>query len=83
MPTEHTTPDPITLNRLLARMADAGCEYAFMECSSHAIHQHRIGGLTFAGGIFTNLTRDQLDYHKTPCRPRPSPSPTPTTATAW
>ena len=65
VPTEHTTPDPITLNRLLARMADAGCEYAFMECSSHAIHQHRIGGLTFAGGIFTNLTRDHLDYHKT------------------
>lgn len=61
----HTTPDPITLNRLLSEMVEAGCEYAFMECSSHAIHQHRIGGLTFAGGIFTNLTRDHLDYHKT------------------
>lgn len=61
----HTTPDPITLNRLLAEMVDAGCEYAFMECSSHAIQQKRIGGLTFAGGAFTNLTRDHLDYHKT------------------
>ncbi len=62
---DHTTPDPIELNRLLARMVDAGCDYAFMECSSHAIAQKRIGGLTFAGGIFTNLTRDHLDYHKT------------------
>lgn len=65
VPTEHTTPDPITLNALLARMVEAGCDYAFMECSSHAIHQKRIGGLAFAGGIFTNLTRDHLDYHKT------------------
>ena len=64
-PTEQTTPDPITLNALLGRMADEGCQYAFMECSSHAIQQKRIGGLTFAGGIFTNLTRDHLDYHKT------------------
>jgi len=62
---DHTTPDAIELNKLLARMVDAGCEYAFMECSSHAIHQKRIGGLNFAGGIFTNLTRDHLDYHKT------------------
>ncbi len=62
---DHTTPDPIELNRLLHRMVEAGCEYAFMECSSHAIAQKRIGGLTFAGGIFTNLTRDHLDYHKT------------------
>ncbi len=62
---DHTTPDPIQLNKLLARMVAAGCEYVFMECSSHAIHQHRIGGLHFAGGIFTNLTRDHLDYHKT------------------
>lgn len=62
---DHTTPDPITLNRLLGRMADEGCKYAFMECSSHAIAQKRIGGLKFAGGIFTNLTRDHLDYHKT------------------
>ena len=63
--TEHTTPDPIELNQLLSKMVEAGCEYAFMECSSHAIHQHRIGGLYFTGGIFTNLTRDHLDYHKT------------------
>ncbi len=62
---DHTTPDPITLNKLLAEMAAEGCEYAFMECSSHAIHQKRIGGLRFTGGIFTNLTRDHLDYHKT------------------
>ena len=65
VPADHTTPDPIELNCLLARMAAAGCEYAFMECSSHAIHQRRISGLTFVGGIFTNLTRDHLDYHKT------------------
>ena len=62
---DHTTPDPIELNHLLHRMVEAGCEYAFMECSSHAIAQKRIGGLTFAGGIFTNLTRDHLDDHKT------------------
>jgi len=65
IPADHTTPDPIELNRLLRRMVDAGCEYVFMECSSHAIAQKRIGGLKFAGGIFTNLTRDHLDYHKT------------------
>ncbi len=65
LPTDHTTPDLVTLNELLARMVAAGCEYVFMECSSHAIHQKRIGGLRFAGGIFTNLTRDHLDYHKT------------------
>ena len=62
---DHTTPDPIELNELLSKMVDAGCEYAFMECSSHAIHQKRIGGLKFTGGLFTNLTRDHLDYHKT------------------
>lgn len=61
----HTTPDPVSLNQLLADMVAAGCDYAFMECSSHSIHQHRIGGLKFTGGIFTNLTRDHLDYHKT------------------
>ena len=65
IPTEHTTPDPITLNRLLAQMVAAGCEYAFMEVSSHSIVQNRIGGLKFAGGLFTNITRDHLDYHKT------------------
>ena len=65
VPTEHTTPDPVTLNRLLGEMADAGCKYAFMEVSSHSIAQKRISGLKFAGGIFTNLTRDHLDYHKT------------------
>jgi UDP-N-acetylmuramoyl-L-alanyl-D-glutamate--2,6-diaminopimelate ligase len=63
--TEHTTPDPITLNRLLGQMAEAGCRYVFMEVSSHSIEQKRISGLKFAGGIFTNLTRDHLDYHKT------------------
>jgi len=65
IPADHTTPDPIELNRLLARMVEAGCEYAFMECSSHAIAQKRIGGLRFTGGLFTNLTRDHLDYHGT------------------
>ena len=65
IPADHTTPDPIELNRLLAQMVEAGCEYAFMECSSHAIAQKRIGGLRFTGGLFTNLTRDHLDYHKT------------------
>lgn len=65
IPADHTTPDPIELNELLAKMLAAGCEYVFMECSSHAIAQKRIGGLTFTGGIFTNLTRDHLDYHKT------------------
>lgn len=61
----HTTPDPLSLNEMLAKMVDAGCDYAFMEVSSHAIHQKRISGLKFEGGIFTNLTQDHLDYHKT------------------
>ena len=65
VPATHTTPDPIELNELLEQMVNAGCEYVFMECSSHAIAQKRIGGLRFAGGLFTNLTRDHLDYHKT------------------
>lgn len=65
IPTDHTTPDPVTLHSLIARMVDAGCEYAFMEVSSHSIDQKRISGLSFDGGIFTNLTRDHLDYHKT------------------
>ena len=65
VPTDHTTPDAITLNALLKRMVDEGCQYVFMEVSSHSVVQGRIAGLTFAGGIFTNLTRDHLDYHKT------------------
>ena len=65
IPADHTTPDPIELNELLDRMVKVGCEYVFMECSSHAIAQKRIGGLKFTGGLFTNLTRDHLDYHKT------------------
>lgn len=65
IPTTHTTPDPLTLNALLAEMVAEGCEYAFMEVSSHAAEQHRISGLKFAGAVFTNLTRDHLDYHKT------------------
>lgn len=62
-PSTHTTPDPVSLNRLLAQMVDAGCEYAFMEVSSHSLAQQRVGGLEFAGGIFTNLTRDHMDFH--------------------
>ncbi len=65
VPTNQTTPDPLTINQLLARMVESGCQYAAMEVSSHAAHQHRIAGLTFAGGIFSNLTRDHMDYHKT------------------
>ena len=65
VPTTHTTPDSLTLNELLAEMVDEGCEYAFMEVSSHSTAQHRVAGLHFAGGIFTNLTRDHLDYHGT------------------
>lgn len=61
----QTTPDALTINELLARMVAAGCTFAAMEVSSHAADQHRIAGLTFAGGVFTNLTRDHLDYHKT------------------
>ena len=65
VPSTHTTPDPIELNTLLQQMVDKGCEYAFMEVSSHSVAQDRIAGLRFAGGIFTNLTHDHLDYHKT------------------
>lgn len=65
VPSTHTTPDPITLNKLLAEMVDEGCDYAFMEVSSHSTAQKRIAGLEFAGGIFTNITRDHLDYHGT------------------
>lgn len=64
-PSTHTTPDPLTLNRLLVQMVECGCKFAFMEVSSHAIDQRRIEGLCFEGGVFTNLTRDHLDYHKT------------------
>ena len=65
IPATHTTPDPIELNALLKKMVDKGCEYVFMEVSSHSVDQDRIAGLEFAGGIFTNLTHDHLDYHKT------------------
>ena len=65
VPTDHTTPDPLTIQQLMARMVEAGCEYAFMEVSSHAVDQKRISGIDFDGGIFTNLTRDHLDYHQT------------------
>lgn len=65
IPTTQTTPDPLTLNELLHKMVEKGCKYASMEVSSHAAHQHRIAGLHFTGAIFSNLTRDHLDYHKT------------------
>jgi UDP-N-acetylmuramoyl-L-alanyl-D-glutamate--2,6-diaminopimelate ligase len=65
VPATHTTPDPLHLNSLLKEMVDEGCTYAFMETSSHAIHQRRIAGLHYAGGIFSNITHDHLDYHKT------------------
>jgi UDP-N-acetylmuramoyl-L-alanyl-D-glutamate--2,6-diaminopimelate ligase len=65
LPATHTTPDPVQLNRILAEMVAEGCDYAFMEVSSHSIDQQRIAGIRFAGGIFTNLTHDHLDYHKT------------------
>lgn len=61
----HTTPDAVSINELLRQMADEGCEFVFMECSSHAIHQGRITGLQFAGALFSNITHDHLDYHKT------------------
>ena len=65
LPATHTTPDAISLNALLKQMVDEGCTHVFMETSSHAIHQHRIAGLQYAGGIFSNITHDHLDYHKT------------------
>lgn len=65
IPSTHTTPDPVRLNKLLAMMVEDGCRYCFMEVSSHAVVQHRITGLVFAGGLFTNITHDHLDYHKT------------------
>ncbi|MBC7914487.1 MAG: UDP-N-acetylmuramoyl-L-alanyl-D-glutamate--2,6-diaminopimelate ligase, partial [Pyrinomonadaceae bacterium] len=65
IPSTHTTPDPLALNKLLAEMVEVGCDYCFMEVSSHAVAQHRIEGLEFTGGVFTNLTHDHLDFHKT------------------
>ena len=65
IPATHTTPDAVSLNALLNQMADEGCTHVFMECSSHAIHQHRVTGLHFAGALFSNITHDHLDYHKT------------------
>lgn len=65
IPSTHTTPDAAGLNALLAQMVEADCDYCFMECSSHAIHQRRIAGLEFTGAVFTNLSHDHLDYHKT------------------
>lgn len=65
IPSTHTTPDAINLNALLKQMKDAGCTHVFMEVSSHAVHQHRIAGLQFAGALFSNITHDHLDYHKT------------------
>ncbi|TAJ14252.1 UDP-N-acetylmuramoyl-L-alanyl-D-glutamate--2,6-diaminopimelate ligase [Marinilabiliaceae bacterium JC017] len=65
MPATHTTPDAVSINRMMREMVDAGCEYCFMEVSSHAVDQNRIAGLSFNGGVFTNITHDHLDYHKT------------------
>jgi len=65
LPSTHTTPDPVSLNALISKMYSLGCTHIFMEVSSHAIHQHRVDGLQFRGGIFTNITHDHLDYHKT------------------
>ncbi len=65
VPATHTTPDAISLNELLKQMVEAGCTHVFMETSSHAIHQHRVAGLKYAGGLFSNITHDHLDYHKT------------------
>ena len=65
IPSTHTTPDAVSLNALLQKMVDENCTHVFMECSSHAIHQHRITALHFAVGIFSNITHDHLDYHKT------------------
>lgn len=65
IPSTHTTPDALSLNELLAQMAEQGCQYVFMEVSSHAVVQHRIAGLNFTGAVFSNITHDHLDYHKT------------------
>ncbi len=65
LPATHTTPDAISLNKLIAKMVNSNCTHVFIEVSSHALHQHRVSGLHFAGGIFSNITHDHLDYHKT------------------
>jgi UDP-N-acetylmuramoyl-L-alanyl-D-glutamate--2,6-diaminopimelate ligase len=65
IPSTHTTPDPIQINALMRRMVEEGCDYCFMEVSSHSIHQERIAGISFDGAVYTNLTHDHLDYHKT------------------
>lgn len=65
IPSTHTTPNAVELNKLLRKMVEAGCDYCFMEVSSHAIHQHRVTGVAFSGAVFTNITHDHLDYHKT------------------
>ncbi|MBY0534543.1 MAG: UDP-N-acetylmuramoyl-L-alanyl-D-glutamate--2,6-diaminopimelate ligase [Chitinophagaceae bacterium] len=65
LPSTHTTPDAVSLNALLKQMVESGCSHVFMEVSSHAVHQHRIAGLRYAGGVFSNITHDHLDYHKT------------------
>lgn len=65
LPSTHTTPDAVSLNELLKQMVESGCSHVFMEVSSHAVHQHRIAGLRYAGGVFSNITHDHLDYHKT------------------
>ena len=65
IPSTHTTPDAISLNKLLADMVSAGCSHVFMETSSHALHQHRVAGLVYRGALFSNITHDHLDYHKT------------------
>ncbi|MEO6314454.1 MAG: UDP-N-acetylmuramoyl-L-alanyl-D-glutamate--2,6-diaminopimelate ligase [Chitinophagaceae bacterium] len=64
IPATHTTPDQVTVNQLIRQMVDEGCTHVFMECSSHAVHQHRLAGLHFTGALFSNITHDHLDYHK-------------------
>ena len=65
IPSTHTTPDPVSIHKLIASMVDSGCDYVFMEVSSHAVDQKRIGGIEFDGALFTNISRDHLDYHNT------------------
>ena len=65
IPSTHTTPDPVSIHGLLAQMVDTGCDYVFMEVSSHSVDQKRIGGIDFDGALFTNMSRDHLDYHET------------------